>query len=149
MSNKKESMVGSNYNNTVREGYDFNSLFGNIIGNANRIITKPFNPIFDLEAERQREAEQQRQAQIAEQQRQAAAASAAAAAEAKKNTAITDAKTAANAAITAADAAGGVAAGHVDGGDARAIRSSRSSTTCDNRRCTQSGWRESLCRGFL
>ena len=78
MSNKKESMVGSNYNNTVREGYDFNSLFGNIIGNANRIITKPFNPIFDLEAERQREAEQQRQAaeqqrqaQLAEQQRQA------------------------------------------------------------------------------
>ena len=99
---------------------------------SNKKITKPFNPTFDLEAERKREAEQQRQAQIAEQQRQAAEQQRQAqiaeqqrqaqiaeqqrqaqiaeqqrqaAAEAKKNTAITDAKTAANAAITAADAA--------------------------------------------
>ena len=136
MSNKKESMIGSNYNNTVREGFDFQSFFGNLIGNANKIATKPF---WELEQQQRQAAEQQRQAQLAEQQRQAQlaeqqrqaqlaeqqrqaqiaeqqrqaqiaeqqrlAAAAVAAAEAKKNTAITDAKTAANAAITAADAA--------------------------------------------
>jgi hypothetical protein len=122
MSNKKESMIGSNHNNTVREGFDFQSFFGNIFGNTNRVVQEQAAAAerqrqAAAEAERQRQAqlawqqqqaaEQQRQAQIQWQQQQAAEQQrqAAAVAEQQRLAAIAAAKTAATAAIAEAEAA--------------------------------------------